>query len=179
MAWDTFGEANGAATREELRARLARLSPRARGPLDLDAEIGCISIAFPPSSRPTMGAADAGRKRNIVSGRAYDLTSGPGRELWDACTARAVAPTAQPWMQEADEQLRYGSPQVIIPRLGQASFRLAVFDAYGSKCASRPSTRCRCSRRRIPSPSARVERMKSATDSRSAVTYIACSTSGL
>jgi putative restriction endonuclease len=70
-----------------------------------------------------------------VSGRTYELGSGPGRELWDACVARAAVPTDQAWAAEADEQLRYGAPRTITPRLGQASFRLAVLDAYGSMCA--------------------------------------------
>lgn len=31
--------------------------------------------------------------------------------------------------------LRLGQPQIVYPRLGQASFRLAVLDAYGRACA--------------------------------------------
>lgn len=36
---------------------------------------------------------------------------------------------------EATDQLRHGKAQIVKPRLGQASFRLAVLDAYDGACA--------------------------------------------
>lgn len=39
------------------------------------------------------------------------------------------------WTTEAIELRRTGKPQIITPRLGQASFRLAVLDAYDCACA--------------------------------------------
>jgi predicted restriction endonuclease len=39
------------------------------------------------------------------------------------------------WTTEAIELRRTGKPQFITPRLGQASFRLAVLDAYDCACA--------------------------------------------
>ena len=135
MAWDVFGEANGAATLEHLQSRLTRLAG-SRAPLSLDHEIGCISIAFPTFFAPDDWVRQPRDwKRNIVRGRNYELTVSPGRELWEACIERAVSPSADPWTMEAAEQLRYGEPQTIKPRLGQASFRLAVLDAYGKMCA--------------------------------------------
>jgi putative restriction endonuclease len=135
MAWDVFGEANGAPTIDDLRARLARLAP-GRFPFDLDHEIGCISIAFPTFFTPDDWVPIPPDWRpNIVSGRTYDLAAGHGRDLWDQCVERAVAPTADTWAAEAAEQLRHGKPQVIEPRLGQGSFRLAVLEAYGRACA--------------------------------------------
>ena len=76
-------------------------------------------------------------KRNIVSGRGYDLAGGHGRALWERCVKQAVADTstADEWTIEAARQLRYGVPQIVTPRLGQGSFRLAVLDAYGHACA--------------------------------------------
>ena len=134
MAWDVFGEANGAATRDELRARLARLARQER--LSLDREIGCISIAFPAFFAPDDWVEPPGDwEHNIVSGRTYDLTTGHGRKLWDDCVARAVTPTAELWGVEETPGPRYGAPRLVEPRLGQASFRLAVLDAYGGACA--------------------------------------------
>jgi putative restriction endonuclease len=73
---------------------------------------------------------------NIVSGRAYDLTEGYGQRVWRESVERAVAANRpDPWTEEAAEQLRFGKPQTITPRLGQGSFRLAVLDAYGRACA--------------------------------------------
>jgi putative restriction endonuclease len=33
------------------------------------------------------------------------------------------------------DQLRFGTPHLVAPRLGQRSFQLAVLEAYGSACA--------------------------------------------
>jgi putative restriction endonuclease len=137
MAWDVFGEANGVADIHALRRRLSHLA-RSEAPLDLDRKIGCISIAFPTFFAPGDWVRQpADWKANIVGGRGYDLGHSPGRELWEECVDRAVATaaSADPWTLEAAEQIRFGSPQTITPRLGQASFRLAVLDAYGSSCA--------------------------------------------
>lgn len=138
MAWDVFGEASGVPSLSALRERLSLLSPR-QGPFDLDRTIGCIAIAFPTIFAPDDWVpVPPDWSRNIVSGRTYDLERGPGRALWEACVERAVATTsaaAEPWLAAAAEQLRFGSPSVIAPRLGQGSFRIAVLDAYGRACA--------------------------------------------
>ncbi len=136
MAWDVFGEANGVANVAELRARLSRLSS-AGASITMDQPIGCISIAFPTFFAPDEWVTPPPDwKANIVSGRAYDLASGAGRELWESCVERAVAARqTDAWAAEAAEQLRLGKPQVVEPRLGQASFRLAVLDAYDGACA--------------------------------------------
>jgi putative restriction endonuclease len=137
MAWDVFGEANGVPDIHALRQRLSRLA-RSATPLDLDRKIGCISIAFPTFFAPGEWVRQpADWKPNIVGGRRYDLEGAPARALWQECVDRAVATasSAVPWAAEADEQIRFGSPQTIRARLGQASFRLAVLEAYGSSCA--------------------------------------------
>jgi hypothetical protein len=122
---------------QSLRARLARLSSAPAASFAMDHPIGCISIAFPTFFEPDAWVPlPPDWSRNIVSGRTYDLTSGYGRALWQACVERAVASRqVDEWTAEAAEQLRHGAPQVITPRLGQGSFRLAVIDAYGGACA--------------------------------------------
>jgi putative restriction endonuclease len=137
MAWDVWGEANGVPDRAVLRARLSRLS-RTEGPLGLDQTIGCISIAFPSFFPPGQWVpTPTDWKRNIVSGRSYDLSNGLGKELWEECVDRAVSTARRSfaWTEEAAQQVRFGAPQAVIPRLGQGSFRLAVLDAYGKACA--------------------------------------------
>ena len=74
--------------------------------------------------------------RNVVSGRTFDLTCDEGLTLWQACLEVAASRhPAVEWTTEAIELRRHGRPQIIRPRLGQASFRLAVLDAYGGACA--------------------------------------------
>lgn len=135
-AWQLFDTANGVTDQSELLRRLERLSgPAAR--LRLDHQIGCIAIADPVFFTP-----DEWVRRpddwapQVVSGRAYDLDRGEGRRVWRECLERAVATERPPdWAVEAEDRERVGAPQLIRPRLGQASFRLAVLDAYGGACA--------------------------------------------
>ncbi len=134
-AWDVFGAANGTATLDELLARMGRLSGARRGALDVDTWIGCLAINepifFPPDEWVPV---PADWSRNIVSGKTYDLSVGEGKLLYERCLANAAESAAA---DRLDPPLRdrYGPAQVVHPRLGQASFRIAVLDAYSKRCA--------------------------------------------
>jgi putative restriction endonuclease len=124
-----------------MRARIggirARIDYRAQSPSN---EIGCILLAQPtffqtdewvagPRDWP---AANLRHKR-------YDLTVGEGLRIWEECVARTwnrqpVVPDSQPMFVREDSP-RYGTPQLVAPRLGQGIFRVAVMDAYGRACA--------------------------------------------
>ena len=134
-AWDVFGQANETADEYELLKRLGRLSG-ARTPMSMDRTIGCIAITQPVFFAPDDWiAVPQDWSHNIVSGRGYDLTEGEGLELWTRCLERAAHTHHRTeWTTEAIELRRTGRPQIITPRLGQGSFRLAVLDAYGA-CA--------------------------------------------
>lgn len=133
-AWDVFGPANGTADIAELVQRLGRLSGAPRQGVDVDTWIGCLAINEPvffPPDEWVESPADWGRQ--IVSGKTYDLRTGEGRLLYERCLDRARALTLAG--EEADLTERYGAGQLIKPRLGQASFRIAVLEAYGKRCA--------------------------------------------
>lgn len=102
---------------------------------DQDRPIGCVSIAqpvfFPPDEWVPV---PSDWKRNIVSGRTYDLRAGEGARLWQQCLERAER-QAVDWIDESLAGERRGKPQVITPRLGQGAFRIAVLEAYGGACA--------------------------------------------
>src|SRR5690606_7076218 len=68
--------------------------------------------------------------RNIVTGKRYGTDDSEGRYLWDAVAERAHLPNGEP-----EAAARYGTPQMVRPRLGQGAFRLAVTDAYERRCA--------------------------------------------
>jgi HNH endonuclease len=55
---------------------------------------------------------------------------GDGRKLWTAITERMPA---EP--HRGISEPRYGEPTLIRPRLGQGTFRVAVTDHYGRRCA--------------------------------------------
>lgn len=132
LAWEAFGEANGARSAQEMRARIARY--RRADPGDRsDFEIGCRIltqpfffaetdwIPVPPSWAP-----------NIVSFKTYNTGDAEGLALWDAVNER-MNRSDVPGM--ADSQERFGEPQLIRPRLGQGAFRVLVTDIYNRRCA--------------------------------------------
>lgn len=135
-AWDVFGQANGTADEHELLKRLGRLAG-ARTPMSFDRVIGCIAITQPVFFAPDDWIPiPTDWSHNIVSGRGYDLAEGEGLRLWTACLeVAAQTHHLTEWTTEAIELRRHGKPQIISPRLGQASFRLAVLDAYDGACA--------------------------------------------
>lgn len=134
-AWEVFGTDNGVPDERAFRARLARLSSDRGARLHPDTPIGCISIAAPVFFPPDEWVAvPADWKRNIVSGRTYDLTHGEGARLWRDCLERAAAARVD-WAVQAQDDARRGAPTLIRPRLGQGAFRIAVMDAYGGACA--------------------------------------------
>ncbi len=99
--------------------------------------IGCIAVSetvfFPPDE---WVHTPVDWSPTIVSGRRYDLDHGEGQRVWRECLERAASRRrAAGWAIEALTAERRGQPVVIQRRLGQASFRLAVLDAYGQQCA--------------------------------------------
>lgn len=135
-AWDVFGAANGCAEVTELVQRLGGLTGSQRGRLTVDDWIGCLAINepvfFPPDEWVEV---PADWRREIVSGKGYDLTVGEGRLLYERCMERAAQVSAAAGWSAGEVAERYGPAQLVSPRLGQASFRLAVLDAYDKRCA--------------------------------------------
>ena len=140
LAWDTFGEANGVASLDELRARLHRIREGASIEADPQGRIGCSLIAeavfFP---RDQWVAAPADWKPRTQTGTSVDLTTGEALRVWNECLARArdgVSASAPKLEQPKEQaQARFGSPATYLPRLGQGIFRVQVLDAYQRACA--------------------------------------------
>ncbi|ACL67330.1 restriction endonuclease-like protein [Anaeromyxobacter dehalogenans 2CP-1] len=142
LAWEAFGERNGSA---DFGAMCNRIEKYRRGQI-LDPakqyKVGCLMI-----SQPVFFAEEdwveepANFSRNIVRGAGYDVAQGEGRRIWEACLDRlrgqraplAAEGVAQ-WA-EVEDGTRYGSPQLMHPRLGQGTFRVAVTQAYRGACA--------------------------------------------
>lgn len=134
FAWETFGIANGAQSLREMHARVVKYK---RGQVEPNPAIGCILLEQPFFlPRDLWVPVPADWKPNIVSGKGYDLTASPGRELW-AAVQKALATTgALPVAADrAADEPRYGGPQVVLPRLGQGSFRILVAETYERRCA--------------------------------------------
>jgi putative restriction endonuclease len=136
LAWEAFGEKNGARTLHEMRARIEKYR---RAPVNRaeDYHIGCILLEQPFFfAEPEWIPVPADWSSNIVQGKTYDLTIQPGAALWQAVQERLQrSPVKHMGISENQELSRFGEPVLVKPRLGQGSFRLIVTDAYERRCA--------------------------------------------
>ncbi len=132
LAWKAFGEANGARSEDEMRARIARY--RKTDPSDRsDFEIGCRILTQPFFfdesdwiSPPKSWA------RNIVTFKTYSTADNEGLALWETIQDRLAY---QGEGRIAEAGARYGEPRLFAPRLGQGGFRVVVTDSYHRRCA--------------------------------------------
>lgn len=143
LAWEAFGHKNGAADFLSMRARIDGYAANAGASTH---RIGCIMVSQPlffPDELWVPQPADW--KKNVVSGAGYDLLSGEGRRIWEACRERALQLRARELVAAdgdgvvpvplAADAPRFGEPSLVRPRLGQGTFRVAVTAAYGGACA--------------------------------------------
>lgn len=130
--WDAFGQENGAATFEEMVARIGRYR---RSRVDIHADrVGCLVLVEPFFlDESEWIAPPANWAPNIVQGKTYDSDIGEGMRIWNQvqlALARRM-PVSEGMIAEA----RFGKPLLVRPRLGQGAFRLLVTDAYERRCA--------------------------------------------
>jgi putative restriction endonuclease len=137
LAWECFEEGNGCSSLDALREQMQRIREgmgyvAGAGP-DM---IGCILIANPVFFRPDeLVPQPRDWPDTLQVPRRYDMASGEGRRVWDACLER-VSGSLQVSENMKVVQGRYGSERLIRPRLGQGAFRVLVTDAYDRACAA-------------------------------------------
>jgi putative restriction endonuclease len=138
LAWESFGFGNGCASFSDMRRRITAIRKRIRYDEQTGSdEIGCIQLVSPVFFQPDRWIPQP-RDWHVRTQTAasYDLATGEGRRVWEACLAEATAiAVSQPSLLPEERGPRYGQPRPIRPRLGQATFRIAVLDAYGRGCA--------------------------------------------
>lgn len=138
LAWDAFGEGNGAKTLDQLRTLIARNRHEPIGPAE-NPHIGCILLEEPFFFQERDWIPlPADFKPGIQMGKTYDMTTGTGLQLWNEVAerlARTKTKVLGPATEATQEQARYGRPILVAPRLGQGSFRAMVTDAYEYRCA--------------------------------------------
>ncbi len=135
LAWESFGLANGARSLEELRAMITGLRYESTDPLG-DFDIGC-RILTEPFFWDDADWIDAPPDwPSNIPRKTYNTEDPIGRRLWEQVQDRLSRQAAR---REdafvADEMARYGSPQLVEPRLGQGAFRVLVTDIYSRRCA--------------------------------------------
>jgi putative restriction endonuclease len=130
MAWESFGIKNGVTSLSEMRSRIGKYRRIQTAPLD-NYVIGCVLLEQPfflPEESWIPIPSDW--HPSIVQGRTYNLSEEPGNSIWKAL--KFGLPATHIFREN---QERYGEPTLIVPRLGQGSFRVMVTDAYERRCA--------------------------------------------
>lgn len=136
LAWDAFGEKNGAASLEEMRAKIEKYR-RKKATIGEDYKIGCVLLEQPFffNERDWI-PAPADWKQSIVQGKSYDTDSGVGKKLWEDVQLRLQARKDLCKEQKiAEPHTGYGQPVMILPRLGQGTFRILITDVYQRRCS--------------------------------------------
>jgi putative restriction endonuclease len=136
FAWSAFTTKNGAQSEQEMRARIGHYRKGSPSPAG-DYEIGCILLQSPFFFPEDEWIPASDWEPNIVQGRSYDTQELRGKWIWDQVQEwlaihRVAAGVAAGPREEAP---RFGEPQMVLPRLGQGSFRVVVTDAYKRRCA--------------------------------------------
>jgi putative restriction endonuclease len=137
LAWECFGEGNGAPTLEIMSARLAKLRKKSDIRGSAFQQIGCIILADAIFFPPEMWVPQPSDwKKNNLRYEGYSLLDGEGKRVWDQCLpTAALLGTDAERPEPVELSNRYGPPVLVRPRLGQGAFRVAVTDAYQRACA--------------------------------------------
>ena len=134
LAWDAFGDKNGAVNLDEMRRRIGKYRRIATDAKE-DYQIGCILLTQPFFfEKSAWVPVPEDWKKSIQQGKKYDLCEGYGKALWDEVNIRFKAKSDYRMIVQ-DMENRKGTPVLVTPRLGQGSFRIMVTETYEYKCA--------------------------------------------
>jgi putative restriction endonuclease len=131
LAWQAFGPKNGASTEIEMRRRIEHYR-RMTAPSREDYDIGCILLESPFFFRREDWIPLPDWRSPTMQGKGFDSQT-DGKEIWDR--VGAIIAVQRATEQAFGQQRRYGDPILVLPRLGQGSFRLIVTDLYRRRCA--------------------------------------------
>lgn len=135
LAWQAFGEKNGAASHDEFLKRLYKY----RDTNEINPSVGCVILTEPFffDESDWIPIPDDW-KQNIVSGKTYDTSTPIGQRLWEDVETHLAGREAPAVPGDKDvvrEKELYGAAYLTKARLGQGTFRVLVTDAYQRRCA--------------------------------------------
>ena len=133
LAWEAFGEKNGAASFAEMRSKILQYRGSRTDPRE-DFDIGCILLQNPffLAERDWI-PIPPDFHRNIVQGKTYDVDSAAGKDFWDAVRLQLRSQPV-PRDQIGEGEVFWNSA-LVRQRLGQGAFRILVTDTYDRHCA--------------------------------------------
>ncbi len=133
LAWDVFGDKNGAATFRAFEALI--LGARARLETK-DGDVGCSLISMPIffPKKDWIPVDTEMPRSGPVTGKYFDTAEPNGKYIWDAVQTRLNARLYYE-TRMAERPVEFGAPVLVRPRRGQATFRALVTNAYARRCA--------------------------------------------
>jgi putative restriction endonuclease len=130
LAWEAFGEKNGAASFEQMQQRI--LKYRRSGDLRGAFTIGCILLQNPFFlERRSWVPMPEGFPLNAVQGKTYEASA---PEILRVLAGLKTGASTTSAARELDGPM-FGEPVPIRQRLGQGTFRVMILDAYERRCA--------------------------------------------
>lgn len=133
VAWDVYARANGASSFGDLRERLVRARVGEVKDPRKNLWAGCILLNQPIFFEESDWIdAPADWTPTIGQGMTYDLSRGEGKRIWAECLSRARSEVI---FDSQNIPGGRGTFSLMVPRLGDRSFRIAVLDCYGRRCA--------------------------------------------
>lgn len=139
LAWDAFGDKNGTTDYYSFSNAIHkyRKSTQRSEP---DPVIGCIILNSPFFfDRSEWIPVPEDWKSNIVQGKSYEINTSLGGQLYQQVQERLnrMMPLGNTIDSVHEENItnRYGSGQIVFPRIGQGTFKVLVTEAYHRRCA--------------------------------------------
>jgi putative restriction endonuclease len=130
LAWEVFGESNGAPDYATLRRRIERYRKES---IRSDPVIGCniLNAPFFFHEQDWIRIPESWAP-NTQQGRTFNTEENDGLRLWNAVTERR---SRQAGADSRVEAPRFGVDYLTRARLGQGAFRVLVTEAYDRRCA--------------------------------------------
>lgn len=134
LAWEAFGEKNGARSLAEMRQRILKYRRNSADDRE-DFVIGCRILTQPFFLKQSQWIPSPDSfSKNIVAFKGYDTLTVEGAQIWNAVQQPLRDVVSEQGFGEPS-QARYGDPVLLKPRLGQGAFRILVTDSYQRRCA--------------------------------------------
>ncbi len=135
MAWDAFGEKNGAPSFRVFDKTIREYRRLPKGPLEIGCNVLVEPFFFPKDQWIELPAWS----RSIVQGKTFDTETEEGAWLWNEVHQRVQLKEIEGLLQEPSAEYgdapRFGELFLTRSRLGQGAFKVLVSEAYGRRCA--------------------------------------------
>lgn len=137
LAWEAFGNKNGTVDFHSFKNAIYKYRKIDSRSIP-DPTIGCIILTSPFFfQKSDWIPIPEDWKPSIVQGKSYDTNTLFGNALYGQVQERLnrITKKYEEIVFEESEKNRYGTGQIVYPRIGQGTFKVLVTEAYHRRCA--------------------------------------------